>query len=93
MEPCFQTGTPETATCLRLPHSLAPGETGSVARAGFGLDFGIALFLLDAAVDFLAVNRDVAGCLDTETHLVALHTQHRNGDFVADGQGLTDAPG
>ena len=48
---------------------------------------------LYAMVDFLAMDSDVFGCVDTQTYLIAFHGQYGNGDCVADLDGFTDFPG
>src|SRR5580692_9006470 len=49
-------------------------------------------FVLDAFEYFFAMHRDTAGCVDTHPHLVTLHAQNRDRDFVTDHERFTHPP-
>src|SRR5258708_17473585 len=50
------------------------------------------LFTLDTLIDLFAVNRDIFGCIHTDSDLITLHAQHGHRNLVADHDGLADSP-
>lgn len=59
------------------------------------LHFLVALsfFLLDALIDFLAVNRHILGRVDPKSYLITFHTEDCYGDVVTNYQGLANSSG
>jgi hypothetical protein len=44
---------------------------------------------LNPAINFLSVYRYRFRCLDTQTHLISLYSQHRHYDLISDHYGFT----
>jgi len=68
------------------------GKVGMVRAFGFGRGDELAFlhFVLDALEDLFAMHRDSTRCVDAHAHLIALYTQHRDGDLVTDLGDLID---
>src|SRR5690606_5472701 len=72
----------------------SPGRRGKSIDARFGLRGRLGFVAAaDALVDLFAVDGNVLGRGDADTHLVALYPDYRDGDRIADHQGLADAAG
>ena len=48
----------------------------------------VIIFALDRVKDFLAMDRDLLGCIDTQSHLVATDINDRDLDIVRDNDAL-----
>jgi hypothetical protein len=58
-------------------------------RLGFALRLTLLLFALDTLEDLFPMDGNVLRCIDTNSHLIALHPKDGDGDIVADHHGLT----
>src|SRR5690606_20563277 len=70
------------------------GRRGKSIPVGFGLARGFGLVAAtDALVELFAMDGNVLRRGNADTHLVALYPENRDGDRIADHQGLADAAG
>jgi hypothetical protein len=59
-------------------------------RTGRSSHLIVILFAFDAFIDLFAVDRDILGGIDANTHLVAFHAQYRDRNLVADHHGFAN---
>ena len=67
----------------------APTRWTDQIRLGVLRGLSLAILLLDALVDLLAMDRDLLGGVHADTHLVSLDPQDGDGDIVTDYQGFS----
>jgi hypothetical protein len=68
--------------------SLVSGR--NVLRGWLGLALRLTLlFALDTFKDLFAMDGNVLRCIDTNSHLIALHPKYGDGDIVTDHHGFT----
>jgi hypothetical protein len=53
----------------------------------------IVTFMLDTLIDFLTMNGNVLGGIDSDTNLVTLDTEHSHGDIVTNHKCFTNTSG
>src|SRR5262245_61145469 len=78
------------AICLRLRARMIPPYASDKNQKSALAAAFILFFLLNALVNFFAVHRYIFWRIDAKTHLIAFHTQHSHGYFIANNQCFTD---